>query len=164
MDTPNSLDGLLLLASAATTVTEKKKRSRDPLAHTVHELRCSEVSQVQKYYVKRQRTPQTVNFIANMSRRLAANSMAGVAARQPIELPIENLAFDSPETSRFISQEQRRWAIYTVFYSCYDGIDKEFWAEKQVIVGIMNRLGIPRGSRNSVEKVLDNIVLARLED
>jgi hypothetical protein len=45
MDTPNSLDGLLLLASAATTVTEKKKRSRDPLAPTVHELRCSEVSQ-----------------------------------------------------------------------------------------------------------------------
>lgn len=55
MDNPNAADGLLLLASGATTVTERKKRSRDPLTPTVHELRYGEVSQVQEYYLKRQK-------------------------------------------------------------------------------------------------------------
>jgi hypothetical protein len=55
-------------------------------------------------------------------------------------------------------------AIYSVFYSCYGGLDKEFWAANGVIVGIMNRLNIPRGSRQSVENVLDDILLARSED
>ena len=145
MDTPNLLDGLLLLASAAKTVTAKKRRCRDPLSPNCLDLRYSEVFQTKEYYRKRQRTPKTPAFTANMSRRNTKASLAAVRATRPIEQPIENLAFSSPEASEHISCEQRRWAIYTVFYSCYGGMDREFWAKNGVVVGIINRLNIPRG-------------------
>jgi hypothetical protein len=157
MHTSSALDGLLLLASAATTVTEKKKRCRDPLAPTTHELRNSSVSQLEEHYAKSQRTPKTPNFMSNLSRRNTTNAMASVKARQPIEQPIQNLSFSSPEVAERISHEQRRLAIYSIFYSCYGGVDKDFWAEN----GVMNRLNILRGSRQSVEIVLDDILLAR---
>ena len=149
MDTPNSLDGLLLLASAAKTVTAKKRRCRDPLSPNCLDLGYSDVSQAKEYYRKRQRTLKTPAFTANTSRKNTEASLAAVRATQPIEQPIENLAFSSPEASEHISYEQSRWAINTVFYSC---------------VGIMNRLNIPRGSRQSVQSVLDDILLARSED
>jgi hypothetical protein len=140
MNTPNALDGLLLLASAAKTVTEKKKRCRDPLAPTRHQLRLIEMSQVKEHYVKQQRAPKTPNLLANMSRRNTLSSMAAVAARQPIQQPVQKMSFSSPEACEHIIHEQRRWAIYTVFYSCYGGMDKEYWAENGVIADIMNRL------------------------
>jgi hypothetical protein len=164
MDTPNASNGLLLLASAAKTVTEKKRRCRDPLAPSARELRYSEVSQVQDFYFNQQRSPKTPAFEANVSRKNTMSSIAAVNARRPIEQPIQNLSFSSPDVVERISHEQRRLAIYSVFYSCYGGVDKEFWASNGVIVGIMNRLGIPRGSRQSVENVLDDILLARSED
>jgi hypothetical protein len=43
-------------------------------------------------------------------------------------------------------------------------MDKAFWTENGVVLGIMKRLNIPRGSRQSVENVLDDIRLARSED
>jgi hypothetical protein len=90
MNTPNALDGLLLLASAAKEVTEKRKRCRDPLAPTRHELRYSAMSQVKEHYVKQQRAPKTPNSLAKMSRRNTVSSMAAVAARQPIQQPVQN--------------------------------------------------------------------------
>lgn len=164
MNTPNALNGLSLLASAANTVTEKKKRSRDPLAPNSRDLPYSEVSQVKEYYIKCQRTPKSSVFMSHMSRKNTAHSIAAVNARQPIQQPIQNLSISSPAVVEHISHEQRRLAIYSVFYSCYGGMDKEFWTENGVIVGIMNRLNIPRGSRQSVETVLDDILLARSED
>ena len=54
----------------------------------------------------------------------------------------------------------RRLAIQHVLKTIYQQAEPELWHEKQVVSGIMDLLGIPSGSRNSVKKVLLDILEA----
>jgi hypothetical protein len=63
------------------------------------------VSQVQDFYFNQQRSPKTPAFEANISRKNIAISIAAVNARQPIEQPIQNLSFSSPDVVEHISDE-----------------------------------------------------------
>ena len=115
------------------------------LLHKPTNLRLMAVSQVEGHYFKKQRAVKTSSFFANLSRKNSTNAIQAVAAMEPNEQTIENLEFSNPVVCDFLCQEQRRWAIYTVFYTCYGGLDKRFWGQYQVITGIMNRLCIPSG-------------------
>ena len=55
----------------------------------------------------------------------------------------------------------RRLAVEHVFKTIYQQAEPELWHEKQVVSGIKDRLGIPSGSRNSVKKVLLDILEAK---
>jgi hypothetical protein len=87
MNTPNASNGLSLLASAAITVTEKKRRCRDPLAPNTRDLLYSEVSQVKEFYIKRQRTPKSSVFMSHMSRKNTAHSIAAVSEDNRFSIP-----------------------------------------------------------------------------
>jgi hypothetical protein len=79
------------------------------------------------------------------------HSIAVVNARQPIQHPAQKWTIPSPVVIEQIPREQRRVVIYSVFYSCNGGMDKEFWAENGVIVGMVSRtLGVDASKRYAV--------------
>ena len=90
--------------------------------------------------------------------------MAGKAAREGVIVPFLHDQMPASEEGSLISHTKRRISIKVVFTNCYGRVEPDLWEQFDVVPGIMARLGIPRGSRASVVKTLNDIVEAQSRD
>ena len=124
-------------------------------------MRYTKESQLEGYYAKRQRFHKTSTYMLGLSEINSAKVAGYVESRRRSDVEVKNLEILMQHHRKPVSKKSRRIAIQTIFD--FSGVGRDLWSEYGVVIGSMSRLLIPKGSRQSVEKVLDYILEAQYE-
>ena len=144
---------------------EKKRRRRNPLEPTAHELRYSASSQHQQYYIQKKGLEISPDLLVHY--HIRAREAAAAAAKTWIrtndyrpddDLPLYSEEVDEVRYPCFYTD--RKAAIRFLYFHIFCAPDKDVWHRKKLIPSIMHLLNIPKNSFTSIRTLLNDIVEA----
>ena len=146
-------------------IKEKKRRRRNPLEPTAHELRYSASSQHQQYYIQKKGLEISPDLLVHY--HIRAREAAAAAAKTWIrtndyrpddDLPLYSEEVDEVRYPCFYTD--RKAAIRFLYFHIFCAPDKDVWHRKKLIPSIMHLLNIPKNSFTSIRTLLNDIVEA----
>ena len=138
----SSEDSVVPFSSPCATpdMSKKKKRNRNPLLPNSRDKKVMELSQIKQYYLKNKAISESVSkslcFIQKSCNAAAASWAMPSSSNKNLS------SHSNDDESTGFDYYNRRLAIQHVFKTIYQQAEPELWHEKQVVSGIMDRLGI----------------------
>ena len=157
MKTPRDSD------RSSSAPSAKKRRNMNPLSINAHESRYSETSQTKEYYLEtRGREELSPESIRRQSKRNRENKLKGLNLHDILYSSDPIILIPDRENLKGVKgiYSAQRNAIYYHFV-LLGSPPRDEWEETHIVSHIMDVTSIPRTARSSVEKVLDDILLAQ---